>query len=194
MLMTATTRRKRATLRYHAGSLWGRCMNATLHDLAVQLGKGLRARGWSIATAESCTGGWIAKVITEVPVSSSWFERGFVTYSNESKQEMLGVDAAALEKHGAVSECVAREMAHGAIANSRADVTVAVTGIAGPDGGSEEKPVGTVWFAWAWPNGEVTAERCLFSGDREQVREATVEHALRTLIERMEHDFRRQAE
>lgn len=169
-------------------------MNSTLHDLAVQLGKALRTRGWSIAAAESCTGGWIAKTITEVPVSSSWFERGFVTYSNEAKQEMLGVNAATLESHGAVSEGVAREMARGALENSRADVAVAVTGIAGPDGGSEEKPVGTVWFAWAWPDGEVRAERRLFAGDREQVRAATVEHALRTLIERMEHDFRRHSE
>lgn len=169
-------------------------MDSTLHDLAVQLGKSLRARDWSVATAESCTGGWIAKTITEVPVSSSWFERGFVTYSNEAKQEMLGVNASTLEHHGAVSEAVAREMARGALDNSRADVTVAVTGIAGPDGGSEQKPVGTVWFAWAWPDGEVTAERRQFTGDREQVRAATVEHALRTLTERMEHDFRRPSE
>ena len=164
-------------------------MNSAEYDLAVQLGKSLRARKWSIATAESCTGGLIAAIITDVPECSGWFERGFVTYSNESKQEMLGVDAAALEKHGAVSEAVAREMAVGALNDSRADVSVAVTGIAGPDGGSEEKPVGTVWLAWAWPNGEVIAERKQFPGDRDRIRRLTAEHALRTLVERMDHDF-----
>lgn len=167
-------------------------MNSTERDLAVQLGKLLSARHWSIATAESCTGGRIGKVITDVPASSGWFERGFITYSNPSKQEMLGVSATTLDEHGAVSEAVAREMVAGAMRNSRADVAVAVTGIAGPDGGSEAKPVGTVWLAWAWPDGEVIAERCWFPGDREQVRCATVEHALRTLIERMENDGSRQ--
>lgn len=165
-------------------------MHSAEHELAVQLGKSLRACRFSIATAESCTGGLIAAIITDVPASSSWFERGFVTYSNEAKQEMLGVRTATLEAYGAVSEAVAREMAVGALAASRADVAVAVTGIAGPDGGSKEKPVGTVWFAWAWPNGDIRAECRHFSGDRHAVRHQTAEHAFRKLIERMDHDFR----
>ncbi|HEX7029114.1 MAG TPA: nicotinamide-nucleotide amidase [Gammaproteobacteria bacterium] len=167
-------------------------MNSTERDLAVQLGKTLSEHRFSIATAESCTGGLIAAIITDIPACSGWFERGFVTYSNAAKQDMLDVRQATLEKHGAVSEAVAREMAAGALKRSRADVTVAVTGIAGPDGGSREKPVGTVWFGWAWPNGEVTAECRHFPGDRDEVRRATVEHAFRTLIRRMENDFREQ--
>lgn len=165
-------------------------MNAEEHALAVELGKILSAGKWSIATAESCTGGMIASTITDVPASSGWFERGFVTYSNESKQEMLGVKHVTLERFGAVSEAVAREMAVGALQNSRADVSVSVTGIAGPDGGSEAKPVGTVWFGWAWPDGSVTAEKQWFAGDRGAVRHATLQHAFRTLIQRMDHDFR----
>lgn len=164
-------------------------MNPTQHDLAVRLGEILSAEKLSIATAESCTGGLMAAIITDIPACSGWFERGFVTYSNESKMEMLGVGRDTLEQYGAVSEAVAREMAAGALQNSRADVAVAVTGIAGPDGGSEEKPVGTVWFAWAWPDGSVSAERMWFPGNRDDVRRATVEHAFRTLIKRMEHDF-----
>lgn len=164
-------------------------MNSTQNELAVKLGKVLSAGHWSIATAESCTGGLMAAIITDIPACSGWFERGFVTYSNESKMEMLGVGRDTLEQYGAVSEAVVREMAAGALQNSRADVAVAVTGIAGPDGGSEEKPVGTVWFAWAWPVGSVSAERMWFPGNRDDVRRATVEHAFRTLIKRMEHDF-----
>lgn len=166
-------------------------MNSTEFDLAVKLGEILSAGRWSVATAESCTGGLMAAIITDVPACSGWFERGFVTYSNEAKQEMLGVGRETLERHGAVSEAVAREMADGALKFSRADVTVAVTGIAGPDGGSEEKPVGTVWLAWAWPDGTVTAERRQFDGNRDRVRRAAVDQAFRTLIERMDHDFRR---
>lgn len=167
-------------------------MNAAEHELAVELGKLLTAGHWSIATAESCTGGMIASTITDVPACSGWFERGFVTYSNESKQEMLGVKHATLEAHGAVSEAVAREMAVGALQNSRADVAVAVTGIAGPDGGTPGKPVGTVWLAYAWPDGSVSAEHRQFPGNRDQVRHATTEHVLRTLVQRMDHDFRNQ--
>lgn len=167
-------------------------MNAEEHELAVHLGRILSAGQWSIATAESCTGGMIAATITDVPASSGWFERGFVTYSNESKQEMLGVKHDTLTRHGAVSEPVAREMAVGALQNSRADVAVAVTGIAGPDGGSEEKPVGTVWLAWAWPDGSVSAERQWFPGDRDAVRHATTRYVFRILIQRMDHDFRDQ--
>jgi len=167
-------------------------MNSTAHDLAMKLGEILSAGHRRIATAESCTGGLMAAIVTDIPGSSGWFERGFVAYSNEAKQEMLGVTGETLELHGAVSEAVARAMAAGALKFSRADVAVAVTGIAGPDGGSEEKPVGTVWLAWAWPDGSVTAERRRFPGGRDPVRRSTVEYAFRTLIKRMDHDFRRQ--
>jgi nicotinamide-nucleotide amidase len=159
-----------------------------LFALAQQLGAQFRARGLRLVTAESCTGGWIAKTITDVAGSSAWFERGFVTYSNESKQEMLGVSAAALREHGAVSEIVACAMASGALKVSRGDIAVAVTGIAGPDGGSAAKPVGTVWFAWAGRDGRMESECRRFSGDRDAVRRASVEHALRTLIKWTDHD------
>ena len=134
-----------------------------------------------LATAESCTGGLIAAACTDLAGSSAWFERGFVTYSNAAKTELLGVDAALVEGHGAVSEEVARAMVVGAIAHSRASVAVAVTGVAGPTGGSRAKPVGTVWFGWATPAG-VVSERCCFPGDRAAVRAATVRHALQRLI------------
>lgn len=158
--------------------------------LARQLGMRLAARGWRLALAESCTGGWIAKLVTDVAGSSAWFERGFVTYSNAAKIEMLGVAAETLAAHGAVSEAAAREMAAGARERSGADVALAVTGIAGPDGGTAAKPVGTVWFGRAWPDGRVEAEIRHFHGDREQVRLAAATHALRTLLQRMDHDFR----
>jgi len=134
-----------------------------------------------LATAESCTGGLIAATCTDLAGSSTWFERGFVTYSNAAKTELLGVDAALIAEHGAVSEAVVHAMAAGALAHSRAQVAVAVTGIAGPGGGSADKPVGTVWLGWAWPGGVVT-ERCQFAGDRAAVRAATVEHALQRLL------------
>jgi len=137
-------------------------------------------RGWMLATAESCTGGLIAATCTDLAGSSAWLERGFVTYSNAAKTEMLGVDAALIAHHGAVSEPVARAMAAGALQHSAAQVAVAVTGVAGPTGGSAEKPVGTVWFAWATPQG-LTSERQQFDGDRAAVRQATVLHALHTL-------------
>ncbi|HET7674342.1 MAG TPA: nicotinamide-nucleotide amidohydrolase family protein, partial [Gammaproteobacteria bacterium] len=120
--------------------------DVALSRLAVRLGDVLSACHWRLATAESCTGGWIAKLVTDVPNSSSWLERGFVTYSNPAKVSMLGVTEATLAVHGAVSEQTAREMAAGALARSEADIACAVTGIAGPGGGSEDKPVGTVWF------------------------------------------------
>ena len=123
----------------------------------------------------------IAAVCTDLAGSSSWFERGFVTYSNTAKTELLGVDAAWIEQHGAVSETVARAMALGAIAHSKAQVSVAVTGVAGPGGGSADKPVGTVWLGWSVA-GLVTSERMLFEGDRAAVRAATVRHALRRLV------------
>jgi nicotinamide-nucleotide amidase len=137
---------------------------------------------WMLATAESCTGGLIAATCTDLAGSSAWLERGFVTYSNAAKTEMLGVDAALIAAHGAVSEPLARAMAAGAIAHSQAQVSVAVTGIAGPGGGSADKPVGTVWLAWALPTG-VTSEVQHFAGDRAAVRQATVQHALARLAE-----------
>jgi nicotinamide-nucleotide amidase len=153
-----------------------------LSGLVPALAAGLTARGWQLATAESCTGGLIAATCTELSGSSAWFERGFVTYSNEAKTELLGVDAALIAAHGAVSETVARAMAEGALARSRAHCAVAVTGVAGPTGGSPDKPVGTVWLAWAVQGDVVRAERCLFRGDRAAVRRATVDRALRGLL------------
>ncbi|MBT2336490.1 CinA family protein [Variovorax paradoxus] len=140
----------------------------------------LLKKGWMLATAESCTGGLIAGACTELAGSSAWFERGFVTYSNAAKTELLGVDAALIDAHGAVSEPVARAMAEGAIARSAARAAVAVTGVAGPTGGSPEKPVGTVWFGWS-VDGQVRTERRRFDGDRAAVRAATVHYALQTL-------------
>lgn len=142
----------------------------------------LLKKGWMLATAESCTGGMISAVCTDLAGSSTWFERGFVTYSNEAKNELLGVDAALIAVHGAVSEEVARAMASGALARSRAQVSVAVTGVAGPTGGSAAKPVGTVWFGFALP-GRLVSEVRRFDGDRAAVRSATVQHALQRLLQ-----------
>jgi nicotinamide-nucleotide amidase len=150
--------------------------------LCERLATTLQARGWLLATAESCTGGMIAAACTDLSGSSNWFERGFVTYSNEAKTELLGVGADLIAQHGAVSEVVARAMAFGAIRHSRARVSVAVTGVAGPTGGSPEKPVGTVWFGFQ-VDGQLTSETRRFPGDRAAVRAATVEHALRRLLE-----------
>jgi nicotinamide-nucleotide amidase len=138
-------------------------------------------RQWMLATAESCTGGMIAAACTDLAGSSVWFERGFVTYSNKAKSDMLGVPAELIASHGAVSEPVARAMASGALQNSRAQVALSVTGIAGPSGGSPDKPVGTVWFGWATPDG-VWSEMQHFDGDRAAVRQATLEHSLSRLI------------
>ncbi len=143
-----------------------------------------RACGATIATAESCTGGLVAGAITAIAGSSAWFERGFVTYSNLAKEEELGVSPSTIERFGAVSEETAREMAEGAVRASSAHWAVAVTGVAGPDGGSSEKPVGTVWFAWAGP-GHLEALRRQFDGDRSAVREASVRVALEGLIDRL---------
>ncbi len=153
-----------------------------MHELAVKTGERLVKHGLSMATAESCTGGWIAKILTDVPGSSSWFECGFVTYSNEAKQDMLGVQANTLQQHGAVSEEVIREMASGALRNSRAEVSVAVSGIAGPGGGTGAKPVGTVWLAWAMGENLRTLHVHL-SGDRSRIREQTVELALQGVLD-----------
>ncbi|MDM0019725.1 CinA family protein [Variovorax saccharolyticus] len=150
--------------------------------LVLQLAESLPQKGWMMATAESCTGGLIAGACTDLAGSSVWFERGFVTYSNEAKSELLGVDATLIEAHGAVSEPVARAMAEGAVARSRAQASVAVTGVAGPAGGSAEKPVGTVWFGWS-VDGRTRTERRRFDGDRAAVRAATVHYALQALVE-----------
>jgi nicotinamide-nucleotide amidase len=146
------------------------------------LADALRARGWHMATAESCTGGLIAAACTALAGSSDWFDRGFVTYSNEAKTDMLGVDAALVQRVGAVSEEVARAMVAGALAHSRADVAVAVTGIAGPGGAVPGKPVGTVWLAWGTSQG-VQALRLQLAGDRHAVRAATVVAALQRVLE-----------
>ena len=144
----------------------------------------LRDRGLLLASAESCTGSLIAAACTELSGSSDWFERGFVTYSNAAKTELLGVPAALIDENGAVSEPVARAMAAGALLHSRAQLSMGVTGVAGPSGGSADKPVGTVWLAWATPIG-VTAERHQFPGDRAAVRQATVQLALAGLLQRL---------
>ncbi|MEJ2577124.1 MAG: nicotinamide-nucleotide amidase [Gammaproteobacteria bacterium] len=154
-----------------------------LNELAERVGDIMAARGAVVTAAESCTGGWVAKLITDVAGSSAWFDRGFVTYSNRAKQEMLGVAAATLAAHGAVSEATVREMALGALARSSADLSVAVSGIAGPSGGSAEKPVGLVWLAWAERGGAVRAERCRFGGDRATVRAAAARRALEGLCD-----------
>jgi nicotinamide-nucleotide amidase len=150
--------------------------------LCEQLAQELQARGWMLATAESCTGGLIAAACTDLSGSSNWFERGFVTYSNAAKTEQLGVDPALIAQHGAVSEVVARAMAFGAVRHSRAQVSVAVTGVAGPTGGSPQKPVGTVWFGFQ-VHGRLTSETVRFDGDRAAVRSATVDHALQRLLQ-----------
>ncbi|GAA5176775.1 nicotinamide-nucleotide amidase [Niveibacterium umoris] len=157
-------------------------MDHELERLSKDIGDWLAARGHVLATAESCTGGWIAEVVTATSGSSGWFDRGWITYSNEAKQAMLGVQAATLATHGAVSEAVVREMAEGALAASAASHAIAVSGVAGPTGGTPEKPVGTVWIAWAERGGTTRAESHRFDGDREAVRRQTVIRALATLI------------
>ena len=157
----------------------------TTTALCEQLARALQARRWMLTTAESCTGGMIAARCTDLPGSSNWYERGFVTYSNAAKSDLLGISPALIAEHGAVSEQVAQAMANGALEHSQAQVSVAVTGIAGPSGGSDGKPVGTVWFAWRV--GElVSSERLVFAGDRAAVREATVLHAMQGLLARLD--------
>ncbi len=153
-------------------------------ELVATLARELKGRGLMMATAESCTGGLIAGACTDLSGSSDWFERGFVTYSNAAKTELLGVPAELIAQHGAVSEPVARAMAVGAIAHAPVQLAVAVTGVAGPTGGSADKPVGTVWFGWATPAGSFT-EHQRFDGDRAAVRAATVRHALAGLLQRL---------
>jgi len=156
-------------------------MTPDLNALAAQLGRRLADAGLMLATAESCTGGWIAKCVTDIAGSSAWLDRGFVTYSNAAKQDMLGVAAGTLAEHGAVSEPVVREMAAGTVARSAAQVAVAVSGVAGPGGGSADKPVGTVCFGFALP-AAVSTETLHFDGDRDAVRRQSVAHALTRLI------------
>ena len=156
--------------------------DAQIAALAADFGARLERRGAMCATAESCTGGLVAGAITDVAGSSAWFDRGFVTYSNEAKMELLGVSAATLARHGAVSEATARAMAEGALARSRARLAVAITGVAGPGGGSAAKPVGTVCFAWAVRDGATIATTRHFEGDRFAVRRAAVAAALAGLL------------
>lgn len=152
------------------------------HDLCGLVANLLIKNGWMLTTAESCTGGLIAATCTDLAGSSAWFERGFVTYANAAKTEMLGVDAALIDTYGAVSEPVAHAMAVGALAHAHAQVAVAVTGVAGPSGGSADKPVGTVWFGFALGD-SVSTEMKHFAGDRAAVRQATVRHALARVAE-----------
>lgn len=154
----------------------------TLTQCVSQLADLMVQQKLSLVAAESCTGGWIAKCCTDLPGSSAWFERGFVTYSNESKQSLLGVSIDTLAQYGAVSAQTAEAMASGALRHSLADISVAVTGIAGPDGGSAEKPVGTVWFAWARKDRSVQSECHHFDGDREYIRRQAVQTALEGII------------
>ncbi len=149
--------------------------------LCALVAEALLKKGFKLVTAESCTGGMIAAACTDLAGSSAWFERGFVTYSNDAKTELLGVEERVLRRAGAVCGPVAQAMAEGALAHSRAEVAVAVTGVAGPTGGSPAKPVGTVWFGFALP-GQVVTEKCHFEGDRAAVRQATVRHALNRLL------------
>jgi len=151
--------------------------------LAAQVGEMLKSLGFMLATAESCTGGGVAQAVTEVPGSSEWFERGFVTYANAAKMEMLGVNAQTLRLHGAVSEATVREMAEGALRHSHAQIALAVSGIAGPGGGSAEKPVGTVWFAWSVRNGPTHARKHMLTGNRTEIRGQSVHIALHGLLE-----------
>lgn len=151
--------------------------------LAADIGKQLRAHDLMLCVAESCTGGQLAQVITSVAGSSNWFERGFVTYSNEAKQEMLGVKENIISRYGAVSEQTAHAMAEGALRHSHADLSIAITGIAGPDGGTAEKPVGTVWFAWAGKNIATQTQHQQFSGDRIAISDQAVQFALKVMLE-----------
>jgi nicotinamide-nucleotide amidase len=168
-----------------------RVADEDLYHLAEEVGRRARAAGWRIVTAESCTAGWIAKALTDVPGSSEWFECGYVTYSNSAKTRDVGVSARTLAGQGAVSEAVVREMAVGALRVAGVEMAVAVSGIAGPDGGTAGKPVGTVWFGIATPEAAGPAAVCEqrhFAGDRDQVRRQSVEHALRLALRLLRAD------
>jgi nicotinamide-nucleotide amidase len=160
-----------------------RVSDEELHQLAAALGEKLIARGWMLATAESCTGGWVGQLVTSLPGSSHWYERGFITYANAAKIEMLGVPEATLATHGAVSEETASAMAAGALAHSHAQATLAISGIAGPGGGTPQKPVGFVCYGWALADGTVMSSTCRLDGDRDEIRSRAVAAALRGLID-----------
>lgn len=160
-------------------------MISIVHQLPLQLAEQVITKGLKIVTAESCTGGWVAETITSIAGSSDWFDRGFVTYSNAAKQEMLGIRASTLEHYGAVSEQTVREMAEGALSHSHANLSVAITGIAGPSGGTPEKPVGTVWFGWSLrkSNDFLTITKLEhYAGDRQEIRQQAVIAALKGLL------------
>ncbi|GMR06972.1 MAG: CinA family protein [Gammaproteobacteria bacterium] len=159
----------------------------TLEELAAKIGDRLLSRSEMLVTAESCTGGWVSMLVTSIAGSSAWFDRGFVTYSNEAKQEMLAIDSEVIEIHGAVSEETARYMVQGAVENSHAQAGLSVTGIAGPSGGSVEKPVGTVCFGW-WLDGQCATETRHFSGGREEIREQSVRYVLTGMLARLERE------
>ncbi|MEW6561725.1 MAG: nicotinamide-nucleotide amidohydrolase family protein [Pseudomonadota bacterium] len=153
--------------------------------LAAQVGGLLKSHGYMLATAESCTGGGVAQAVTEIAGSSAWFDRGFVTYANLAKVEQLGVQQATLDMHGAVSEAAVREMAEGALQHSRAQVALAVSGIAGPDGGTPEKPVGTVWFAWSVKGKPTVAQVRHLAGSRSEIRAQSVRIALQGVVQQL---------
>jgi nicotinamide-nucleotide amidase len=160
-----------------------RVSDEELQQLAREVGDRLCARGWKLATAESCTGGWVGQLVTALPGSSHWYERGFITYANAAKIEMLGVLEATLAAHGAVSEETASAMAAGALKHSHADAALAITGIAGPGGGTPQKPVGLVCYGWALADGTLMSSTCRLDGDREEIRSRAVAAALRGLLE-----------
>ena len=157
--------------------------NEEIAGVAQQLGAALEQHKQKLVTAESCTGGWVGSVVTSVPGSSRWYDRGFITYSNTSKREMLGVSAELIARYGAVSEQTARAMVEGALDKSQAQFALSITGIAGPGGGSEEKPVGLVWFAWSSKSRETRSRSCQFGGDRANVRKHAVHHALQGMLD-----------
>ena len=157
-------------------------MDADLVAWSERVGNALREQALTLATAESCTGGWAAQVVTHTAGSSGWFDRGFVTYSNEAKVDMLGVSTQTLDVYRAVSEETAGEMAQGALNCSKASISLAITGIAGPTSGSPDKPVGTVCFAWCRTGGQTVTQTCCFAGDREMIRRQAVVHALEGVL------------
>jgi nicotinamide-nucleotide amidase len=160
-----------------------RVSNEELQQLAGELGAKMLARGWMLATAESCTGGWVGQLITTLPGSSQWYERGFITYANAAKVEMLGVPEDTLAAFGAVSEETASAMAAGALAHSHAQAALAISGIAGPGGGTPQKPVGLVCYGWALADGTLMSSTCRLDGDRDEIRSRAVAAALRGLID-----------
>lgn len=160
-----------------------RVSDEELLQLATELGQRLHQRGYMLATAESCTGGWLGQLMTAVPGSSAWYERGFITYANAAKVEMLGVPSELLERVGAVSEETTQAMAAGALAHSHAQAALSISGVAGPDGGTREKPVGLVCYGWALADGTAMTSTCRLDGDREEIRSRAVAAALRGMLE-----------